>query len=254
MQRWPSRLWVVRHGESAGNVARNAADAAGLPRIDIAHRDVDVPLSELGERQSAALGKWFASLDRDRQPDVVMTSPYIRAQTTGLLIGKEGGFSLAQGQAFIVDERLREKEFGILDRLTRTGITALHPEQAEFRDLLGKFYHRPPGGESWCDVILRLRSALDTISLHHSGRRVLILTHQVVVLCMRYLLENLTEEQILKIDREGDVANCAITEYCFEAAAGPDGGLVLERYNFTAPLQKAGAQVTVLPDIKAPTR
>ena len=254
MQRWPSKLWVVRHGESAGNVARDAADAAGLPRIDISHRDVDVPLSQRGERQSTALGKWFASQDRDHQPDVVLTSPYIRAQRTGELIGKEGGFALARGQAFIVDERLREKEFGILDRLTRTGIVDLHPEQAAFRDLLGKFYHRPPGGESWCDVILRLRSALDTISLHHSGRRVLILTHQVVVLCMRYLLENLTEEQILKIDREGDVANCAITEYRYDAAAGPDGGLVLERYNFTAPLEQAGAPVTVLPDIKAPAR
>jgi hypothetical protein len=71
---------------------------------------------------------------------------------------------------------------------------------------------------------------------------------------MRYLLENLTEEQILTIDRDGDVANCAITEYRFEAAAGPDGGLVLERYNFTAPLEQAGAPVTVLPDIKAPAR
>ena len=27
-QRWPDRLWIVRHGESAGNVARDAAQAA----------------------------------------------------------------------------------------------------------------------------------------------------------------------------------------------------------------------------------
>jgi hypothetical protein len=40
-QRWPDRLWVVRHGESAGNVAREAAHAAGLARLDIAQRDVD---------------------------------------------------------------------------------------------------------------------------------------------------------------------------------------------------------------------
>jgi broad specificity phosphatase PhoE len=105
-----------------------------------------------------------------------------------------------------LDERLREKEFGMLDRLTATGIKTLHPEQAESRRHFGKFYYRPPSGESWCDVILRLRSALDTISLHHAGRRVLVLTHQVVVLCFRYLLEDLTEEQLLNIDREGDVA------------------------------------------------
>jgi probable phosphoglycerate mutase len=249
-QRWPSRLWVVRHGQSAGNVARDVADAAGLPRIDIPHRDVDVPLSELGERQSVALGRWFSSQAEAFRPDVVMTSPYLRAQLTAEWIRKQGGVSLSQNEAFVVDERLREKEFGILDRLTRAGITELHPDQAAFRSLLGKFYHRPPGGESWCDVILRLRSALDTISLHYSSRRVLILTHQVVVLCMRYLLENLTEKAILSIDREGDVANCSITEYRFNPTAGPDGGLVLERYNFVSPLEQAGATVTAKPDIK----
>ena len=60
-KRWPERLWIVRHGESAGNVARNVAHAAGLPEIDIAGRDADVPLSPLGERQSRALGRWFAA-------------------------------------------------------------------------------------------------------------------------------------------------------------------------------------------------
>ncbi|HEX8420026.1 MAG TPA: histidine phosphatase family protein, partial [Sphingomonas sp.] len=42
--RWPSRLWIVRHGESAGNVARDAAQASGAARIAIEGRDVDVPL------------------------------------------------------------------------------------------------------------------------------------------------------------------------------------------------------------------
>ena len=46
-QKWPDRLWVVRHGQSAGNVARDRAEAAGLPLIDIATRDMDVPLSAL---------------------------------------------------------------------------------------------------------------------------------------------------------------------------------------------------------------
>ncbi|MGN7127371.1 hypothetical protein [Methylorubrum thiocyanatum] len=33
-QRWPSQLWIVRHGESAGNVAADAAHGASLARID----------------------------------------------------------------------------------------------------------------------------------------------------------------------------------------------------------------------------
>jgi hypothetical protein len=41
------RLRIIRHGESAGNVARDAAHARGAPLIDIQARDVDVPLSRL---------------------------------------------------------------------------------------------------------------------------------------------------------------------------------------------------------------
>ena len=253
-QRWPERLWIVRHGESAGNVARDAAQAAGLARIAVEGRDVDVPLSRLGEVQSEALGRWFASRPETLRPEVVLSSPYLRAQMTGELIRRAGGLAMSDGRAFIADERLREKELGMLDRLTTSGIAQLYPEQAESRRLLGKFYYRPPSGESWCDVILRLRSALDTISLHQGGRRVLILTHQVVVLCFRYLLENLSEEQLLAIDRKGDVANCAVTEYRFDPTAGTDGALVLERYNFVAPLEEAGAPITSAPDLNKAAR
>jgi 2,3-bisphosphoglycerate-dependent phosphoglycerate mutase len=252
-QRWPERLWVVRHGESAGNVARAAAGAAGLAVIDIAHRDADVPLSPLGERQSAALGHWFGAMAEEERPNVVLTSPYLRARRTAELIQSAG--DLAAGPAdLVVDERLREKEFGILDRLTPAGIAQRFPEQAEHRRLLGKFYHRPPGGESWCDVILRLRSALDTISLHHDGCRVLVVSHQVVVLCLRYLLEGLDEARLLAIDAAADVANCSVTEYRFDPALGRHGGLRLHRYNFVAPLEREGAPVTAEPDAAVAAR
>ena len=245
-QRWPDRLYIVRHGESAGNVARDAAQAARAARIDLAERDVDVPLSGLGQQQADALGRWFAAMNEDARPDVLLVSPYLRARQTAERVAGAGG--LAGDAGLVADERLREKEFGVLDRLTRYGIEQSYPEQAEFRRLIGKFYHRPPGGESWADVILRLRSALDTISLHHGGRRVLIVGHQVVVLCMRYLLEGLDEQGILAIDREGDVANCGVTEYAFDAGAGPSGGMRLVRYNVTAPMDREGTPVTAAPD------
>lgn len=249
LSRQPERLWIVRHGESAGNVARDAAHKAGLARIDIAERDVDVPLSRLGERQSRSLGRWFAGQPEAERPEVILVSPYVRARRTATLIGEAGGF-VSDRPELIVDERLREKEFGILDGLTTLGIRQSQPDQAEFRRVLGKFYHRPPGGESWCDTILRLRSAIDTMSLRHAGRRVLVVSHQVVVLCLRYLVENMTEEEILAIDREGDVANCSITEFRFDPGAGKDGSLVLERYNFTVPLEEEGTPVTSEPDAK----
>ena len=43
--RWSSTLWVVRHGQSAGNVARDKAAAEGLARIALTSCDVDVRLS-----------------------------------------------------------------------------------------------------------------------------------------------------------------------------------------------------------------
>jgi broad specificity phosphatase PhoE len=240
--RWPARLWLVRHGQSAGNVARDLAHAAGEHRIGIDIRDVDVPLSELGERQADALGRWFGRGEGNGRPDVILCSPYVRARETARRFRDAGGAD--PEEAICVDERLREKEFGVLDGLTTAGIRALQPDQAEFRRLLGKFYHRPPGGESWCDVIFRLRSLMDTVSLHYAGREVMIVAHQVVVLCLRYIIENLSEAEILAIDKAGDVANCSVTEYSYAPDAGKDGGLVLVRYNVTAPVDEDPAAVT----------
>jgi probable phosphoglycerate mutase len=201
MQRWPERLWIVRHGQSAGNVAKDAAYSVGSATIEIEARDIDVPLSELGKEQSQAVGNWLASLPDTQKPQVILSSPYLRARQTGAAILAAGGVADNESE-MIVDERLREKELGALDRLTWVGIEQLYPKEADHRTRLGKFYYRPPAGESWCDVILRLRSALDTISLHYGGKRVLVIAHQVVVLCFRYLLETLDEQAILAIDAE----------------------------------------------------
>ena len=111
-QKWPDVLWVVRHGESAGNVARDEAERAGHPIINIPMRDVDVPLSALGERQADALGRWFAGLSPEAQPTVIIASPYKRARETARLALAAAGLD-RPGVSFIVDERLREKEFGI---------------------------------------------------------------------------------------------------------------------------------------------
>lgn len=244
--RWPAVLWVVRHGQSAGNVARDLATEAGLPRIDLNGRDVDVPLSDLGRDQARALGRWFATAHEIGRPEVMLASPYVRAVETAQLFREAGG--CRADERICIDERLREKEFGILDGLTGTGIRQFHPEQAEFRKVLGKFYHRPPGGESWVDVIFRLRALMDTVSLHYGGKRVMIVAHQVVVLCLRYIIEGLSEAEVLAIDKAADVANCGLIEYRFDPAHSHDGGLVLARYNVTAPMEEQHTPVTAEPD------
>ncbi|MCL6728789.1 histidine phosphatase family protein [Sphingomonas hankyongi] len=252
-QNWPERLWLVRHGQSQGNVARDAADAAGHHEIAIDVRDVDVPLSELGHRQGEAAGRWFASLPANERPEVILASPYLRAKQTAELICKAG--ALAGGPArTIIDERLREREFGVFDRLTTAGIRARFPEEAAHRTRLGKFYHRPPGGESWADVILRLRSMLNTINLHYCNRRVAVVCHQVVVLCMRYILEELDEQQILAIDKQSEVLNCGICAYEFEPDAKGLCVPELVLWNYGAPLETEGTAKTSAPDALAGSR
>jgi broad specificity phosphatase PhoE len=239
---WPNRLFIVRHGQSAGNVASDAAETGGLPRIELQSRDADTPLSALGERQSQALAHWFGEMEY--RPKVFLTSPFLRSRQTMRSIATALGRTMARVQA---DERLREKEFGILDRYTKHGIAATFPELAAQRARVGKFYFRPPGGESWCDVILRLRSVVEELRRDYVGESVVIVSHKVVVNCFRYLLEQLDERTLLAVDREADVPNCGVTEFGFtEGEHGKRFRLI--RANFVVPLLAAGATVTKASD------
>jgi len=249
-QKWPQTLWVVRHGQSAGNVASDRAEAAGHALIDIAERDMDVPLSALGERQADAVGAWFGEMPVRERPTVVLCSPYFRAVHTARRIVQAAG-SFEKDLVVSLDERLREKEFGILDRLTVHGIRERYPELSQQRQHVGKFYFRPPGGESWCDVILRLRSVIEMITREHRGERVLVVAHQVIVNCLRYLLECMDEAQVLGVDRQADVPNCGVTSYEFDPTAGRHGKMTLRLVNFVRPLVETGAPVTQAPDVPA---
>lgn len=228
-QRWPLTLWMVRHGQPA--------QAAGEVR------DLEVPLSPLGESQASALGRWFAAMPPGQRPTTVLASPYRRARQTAERIAEAGG--LAHPDLEVAsDERLRARDRGLLDGLTPAAFAERYPDQAELRQRVGEFYFRPAGGESWCDLLLRLRSVLDGVCLHHAGERVLLVTHDAAVVGARYLLEGLTDEEILTIDRCHEVAHCSVTSYTLD----PDAGLELERFNFVAPLMDAGAPVTRRPD------
>jgi broad specificity phosphatase PhoE len=243
--RLPATLWMVRHGQSAGNVARDLAEAGGHHLIDIATRDMDVPLSALGLRQSDAVGRWFGRMPPAERPTAVLCSPYLRARQTAQRLVEAAGW---HGLRIAQDERLREKEFGILDRLTMAGIREKFPELAQQRAHVGKFYFRPPGGESWCDVVLRLRGVMGTLGLDYPRERVLVVGHQVIASCLRYLIEQLDEASVLALDARGEIPNCAVSSYRFDPDAGAGGALVPELVNFTAPVADDGTPVTAEPD------
>ena len=60
----PSVIWLVRHGESMGNVADAQAQKSGAGRLKLDVRDPDVALSDTGRSQAEALGKWLPPCPR----------------------------------------------------------------------------------------------------------------------------------------------------------------------------------------------
>ena len=92
-QIWPDRLYLIRHGESAGNVARDAALKAGEAMIDIDVRDVDVPLYEavamatLNPANAVGL-KSKGRLEAGADGDLVVLSPELNVLKT-FLAGRE---------------------------------------------------------------------------------------------------------------------------------------------------------------------
>ncbi|MFD2092839.1 histidine phosphatase family protein [Blastococcus deserti] len=234
----PSAVWLVRHGESTGNLADAQAHRSGAGRLDLDVRDPDVPLSDTGRAQAEALGRWLASLPTGERPTAVLSSPFTRALTTAQLAARGIGVRVR------TDERLRERDFGAFDGMTGAGIREEFPDEARRRDLLGKFYYRPPGGESWADVALRIRSLLATEALRHDCDRLMVVAHQAVVMVFRYVLEELTEQELLAVDKEEQVANASVTRYERDGA----GDLRLVAFNVVDHLVAQDEDVTEEPD------
>lgn len=228
-------LWLVRHGESVGNIAATAAEAAREEAIVLDDRDADVPLSATGVDQARALSA--ALLGSGEVPDIAWLSPYMRAQQT-FALAMEGGPDIAQ---VLTDERLRDRELGVLDLLTRYGVAARHPEEAARRARLGKYYHRPPGGESWADVSLRLRSFLhDAASA--DARTGLVVAHDAVVMLLVALLTGMDEPHLLRFAAANTVLNASVTRLRVDGRRWQ-----LVDFSDVRHLEQLGAQVTVHP-------
>lgn len=236
--RWPRELVLVRHAESTGNLADVEAQEQGAERLEIELRDADVPLSSAGREQADALGRFMTHIEAGRSADLVVSSPYRRAAETAERAVAASGWSAN----LVVDERLRERDLGAFDRLTRAGIEAQFAEEAERRRHVGKFYYQPPSGESWCDVTLRIRSLLADLREGYAGKRVWLFTHQAVIMSVRYVLESLTEQELLDIDRAQRLPNCSLTTY----RVG-DGRMELVSFADAEAVDRSAAEVTAEP-------
>ena len=139
-----TELWLVRHG-------RTEWAATGR------HTGwTDIPLDEVGVSQAASLSGVLAAQSFDR----VFTSPLMRARDTGT----RAGF----GERLIVDEDLREWNYGDYEGRTKIDIVAERPGWVLWADGV-------PDGEGLDDVAARADRFL--APLRSSGERVLIFAH-----------------------------------------------------------------------------
>jgi broad specificity phosphatase PhoE len=205
-------LNLTRHGESTANLAYQAVHGTDAEEAGIAERDADVPLSDAGRDQAATLGRWLAALPEEERPTHVIASPYLRTVDTAKIALAQTSYAAPDGVALRVDERLRDREQGILQGLTALGVKRRYPDEAARLHQLGKFYYRPPGGESWADLALRLRSFYRDLADDAAGGRVLVVTHDAIIVMTRYLVEDLTEKDVMEIERE-PVANASLTRW-----------------------------------------
>lgn len=234
-------LILVRHGQSVGNLAAESAERDQLERIDVPVRDPDVELSDLGRQQAAAVGSWLGRLPEGSRPAVAWTSPYRRARQTLETATQGADLELPVR----VDERLRDRDMGITDMLTAAGIRQKYPEEVERRKWIGKFYYRPPGGESWADVAMRVRGVLTDLRHLVGEGTVLITAHDVVNMLFCYVAEGWDERTVLERAGTDPLSNAAICRLRSDEES-PTGWRVVD-YNLTDHLREQGISVTDQP-------
>lgn len=209
-----AELVLVRHGQSLANVAFPAADAEGLMEAEVSGRDAEVPLTPLGERQAEAVGNWLAALPPDGLPQVVITSPYLRARETWRIAAETAGLDLPDAKT---DDRLVDRLMGDLEMMTRAAVARRFPEERARRKAVGEYRYAPPGGESFADIEVRLRSFLDDLHRDHAGERVVVVAHDAVVLMMRAVIQRLAWDEVIAVEQaDGSVRNASLTRFVAE--------------------------------------
>ncbi|AEA34475.1 histidine phosphatase family protein [Hippea maritima] len=137
------------------------------PEVENHHKNVfnghiDVDLSERGYKQAKELIRFF----EDKSIGYVYSSPLKRCKIVA------EGFSKAE---VVIDDRLKERSFGIFESLRWEDIERLYPYEAE-AFLKDPFFYRPEKGESFEDVRKRVVSFIKDRLKQLKGN-ILILAH-----------------------------------------------------------------------------
>lgn len=155
----PTRLYLVRHGQSEANVT-----------WEFSYLKVDPPLTERGLAQVNATAEYVHTL----KIDALYSSPMARAVQTAQIFGR------ALGLGYVVVEAFREVNVGELEDLPPSAETwALH---ARIQEDWARGDHgaRFPGGEDYISLSGRAVDALTGIVAERPGQTVLVVGHGAI--------------------------------------------------------------------------
>ena len=158
-------IYIIRHGQTALNVAR------------VLQGRQDEPLNDVGRAQAATAGAWFAAQGIALKG--VYTSPLVRAAETARII--TGG-----AVPVITDERLMEIDCGPYE-----GTNLLDPPE-EIRVFFSDFVRNPApeGIEPLSHIVERTGEFLAMLRERYDGGDLLLSTHAIA---MKGLLVNLSD-------------------------------------------------------------
>ena len=156
----PTRVLLVRHGQSEWNAQGRWQGQA------------DPPLSDVGRAQAHAAARSLGALD------AIFASDLQRAAETAAIISAALGVG-----PVVIDERVRERDAGEWSGLTRAEIEARYPGWLDSTSnkhtafASGEGVRRPPGWESDASVLARGLDALAAIHTAVGDGDVLVVTH-----------------------------------------------------------------------------
>ncbi len=158
-----TKIFISRHAESQGNVDKIYQC-----------KEPSTPLTDTGEKQAAALGSRVKEQTTELQIKTIYCSPLRRTRETAEAIAK------ATGATVIIDERLREVDFGEYEgkHVDFDDLTFVRERRAHKLDKgqVESIYHFQ-GMETWADVGRRVESFLKEILPKHRGEAISIVTH-----------------------------------------------------------------------------
>lgn len=225
----PLDLIFVRHGQSEGNVAKRLSEKGDHSAFELLQKrhTRSYRLSKLGREQAEEAGLWLRQEFYDNHAifDRCITSEYTRAMETSALLKLPNA-------TWHRNFYLSERDWGDLDMLSEVEREEKFGHALEMR-LVEPFYWRPPNGESFANLCLRLDRVLHTLHRECSDKKVIVVCHGEVMRAFRVLIERMSQQQFkasyLSKESDDGVHNCEIMHY---SRKNPETGMVEEHTNW----------------------